>query len=134
MGSRRAMRLRLSKIHEVAADRPPGYAEDVISHGRIDGEWLDISDEDLAALRAKYRPALPSLATMAANAGSAVLSEAKALFYGDSPVSEEAISERLALCHACYQFLPGQNRCALCGCYAALKSRLRSQHCPLDKW
>jgi len=128
------MRLRLSKIHEVAADRPVGYAEDVISHGVIDGEWLDISEDAMAALRSKYRPALPTLPAMAANATRAAIAEAKALYHGSPPVSEDTIAARLAICHDCPQFLPNQNRCTLCGCYTALKARLRSQHCPLQKW
>lgn len=50
------MRLRITKIHDAAKDRPDGYVEEVLSRGVIDGEWLEISDEDLSDLRAKFRP------------------------------------------------------------------------------
>ena len=36
MGTRRAMRLRISKIREQAAARPHGYFEDVIARGIVD--------------------------------------------------------------------------------------------------
>jgi hypothetical protein len=50
------MRLRLSKIEEIAHTRPPGYLRDVLSHGVVEGEFLEISPESLSALRDTYRP------------------------------------------------------------------------------
>lgn len=49
------MRLRISKIEERAAERPPGYVQAVLSRGQVEGEWLEISPEALAELRAIYR-------------------------------------------------------------------------------
>jgi hypothetical protein len=51
------MRLRIAKIEARSAERPAGYVEAVLSRGVIDGEWLEISPEALAELRATYRPA-----------------------------------------------------------------------------
>lgn len=49
------MRLRLSRILEVAVVRPPGYVEELLALGVIDGEWLEIPDDTQPALRKKYR-------------------------------------------------------------------------------
>lgn len=50
------MRLRIEKIREQAKDRPAGYFEDVIAHGIVDGDFLEISHEAHEELRLKYRP------------------------------------------------------------------------------
>ena len=55
------MRLRISKIHELAATRPAGYLEDVLSSGIVSGDFLEVSAEAHAALRTKYRPAAPAV-------------------------------------------------------------------------
>lgn len=128
------MKLRLAAIHDSAAQRPPGYVADVLSRGRITGDWLEISAEQLAALRAKYRPATPALGTMAASAARAVLAETGARFHGAPAVPEETIASRMEICRSCIEFIPEQERCALCGCYSALKIRLRSQACPQGQW
>jgi hypothetical protein len=41
---------------------------------------------------------------------------------------------RLAICLECPEFDPKQGRCKICGCVAKLKSRLASDHCPINKW
>lgn len=48
----------ISAIHEVAPDRPAGYADEVLAAGNAvttpDGEFVDIPDEVYDALAAKY--------------------------------------------------------------------------------
>ena len=85
---------------------------------------------------------LPSLTRMAASASRALADEARSVF--SAPISQEEIAQRLSICHACPYFtansdsaelLTSENhRCVLCGCFLALKSRLRSSHCPAGKW
>ncbi len=129
------MKIRLAKIHEAAPSRPPGYVEAVLARGVVDGEWLEISDEAMADLRAQYRPpSLPSVGVMAANVARSAVAELKARISGQPEVPADEIARRLAICQACANFIPGQNRCSLCGCYAALKARMRSQHCPESQW
>jgi hypothetical protein len=53
---------------------------------------------------------------------------------GDSAVSEEEISRRIAICEACEHFRHSDRRCSKCGCYSNFKTRLRSQECPIGKW
>ena len=37
-------------------------------------------------------------------------------------------------CQPCEFFRASDNRCAKCGCYLALKTRLEAWHCPAGKW
>jgi hypothetical protein len=48
----------LQAIHATATKRPPGYVEDVLSRGTVDGDKVALSDEAYAGLVAKYRPAV----------------------------------------------------------------------------
>ncbi len=81
-----------------------------------------------------HRTCLPGLPAMAANLATAATQEAVAIARQAPPVSPEEVSQRLARCTACDRFLPVEQRCALCGCFVAFKSRLRSQNCPVGKW
>jgi hypothetical protein len=128
------MRLRIAKIHEAAMSRPPNYVQAVLSRGVVDGEWLEISDEALADLRQQFRQTPPPVAEMAVNLARAAADEAKAIFAGALAVPQESIASRMETCRACEHFIRDQNRCALCGCFAELKARMRSQHCPVGKW
>jgi hypothetical protein len=128
------MRLRITKIHEAAMSRPPNYVQSVLSRGVVDGEWLEISDEALADLRQQFRPTPPPVPEMDVNLARAAANEAKAIFSGALAVPQESIASRMETCRACEHFICDQNRCALCGCFAALKARMRSQHCPVGKW
>ena len=128
------MRLRIEKIHEAAMSRPPNYVQSVMSRGVVDGEWLEISDEALADLRQQFRPTPPPVPEMAVNLARAAADEAKAIFSGALAVPHESIASRMETCRACEHFIHEQNRCALCGCFAELKARMRSQHCPVGKW
>ena len=128
------MRLRIAKIHEAAMSRPPNYVQSVLSRGVVDGEWLEISDEALADLRQQFRPTPPPVPELAVNLARAAADEAKAIFSGALAVPYESVASRMETCRACEHFIREQNRCALCGCFAELKARMRSQHCPVGKW
>jgi len=129
------MKIRLAKIHEAAPSRPPGYVAAVLARGVVDGEWLEIDADALADLRDQFRPKTPpKVSVMAANLARAAVGEAKARVAGLPKLEAEEIERRMATCRGCENFIHGQNRCAMCGCFAALKSRMRSQHCPVGKW
>jgi hypothetical protein len=129
------MKIRIAKIHEAAPSRPPGYVEVVLSRGVVDGEWLEIDVNALAELRDRFRPkTTPPVSVLAANLARAAVGEVKARVAGLPKLTAEEIERRMATCRRCENFIHGQSRCALCGCFAALKSRMRSQHCPVGKW
>jgi hypothetical protein len=141
------MRLRLTKLDAMRETRPPGYAEDVLARGTIDGEWLDLPDDEAAALREKYRPPkkpedkpLPSVVKMVKNVAVAAASEAKARGAGAAALSDVDAAARLLICRGtdpssrCPELRASDDRCAQCGCYVARKTKWVSQRCPLGKW
>jgi len=44
----------LTELYSHSPHRPAGYAEDVISHGKLEGNRLTLSEESYNHLRAKY--------------------------------------------------------------------------------
>jgi len=52
------MRISVSKIKDVALDRPDGYLEDIMSRGKLsdDGNWLLLTDKDYMELKNNYNP------------------------------------------------------------------------------
>lgn len=81
-------------------------------------------------------PAYPPLARQAMNAAGAVGRVVKAVVKQE-PVqaSDEEQARRLVICHACEpHYDPAQDRCRKCGCRAAWKARLATEHCPLALW
>lgn len=152
MGARRTMKIRLDTLLAAAAKRPAGYLDDVISRGTVAGDHLEIEPMAMDELRRKYRetsaPAIvppprvpdgdqadyPAILTMAKSALKAGADEIRAVLNRATGVSDEEILRREQFCRSCEHFVFGQKRCKLCGCFAALKSRMRSQHCPIGKW
>jgi hypothetical protein len=49
------MRIPLVKIKLQAAGRPPGYYQYVVSRGRREGEYLVLTDEVYAEIKAMFR-------------------------------------------------------------------------------
>ena len=78
------------------------------------------------------QPALPSLGTMARNAAGAAVDAVASGFERRS--QEEANALLVAHCQPCEFYRASDNRCAQCGCYLALKTRLEAWHCPVGKW
>jgi hypothetical protein len=50
--------------------------------------------------------------------------------------SGEEQAKCLAICQGCEHYVAADARCSICGCYALFKTRLATEHCPLDppKW
>jgi len=48
--------LLLTELYSYSPHRPAGYAKDVISHGKLDGNRVMLSDEAYKQLTAKYAP------------------------------------------------------------------------------
>ena len=80
-------------------------------------------------------PELPPLQTQAANAakaaGRVLLAAAQR-----APVfaTKETQDSRMAICHACDQWIEKRKRCAKCGCFTDKKIKLATESCPLGKW
>jgi hypothetical protein len=80
-------------------------------------------------------PVYPPLAAQVAGVVKAAASTIAAAATGAQVLrSAEDQAACLALCEACDRWEPKDKRCLECACYGALKTRLATQHCPLDKW
>jgi len=49
-------------------------------------------------------------------------------------VSEEEKINRLNICRECEWFESENERCKKCGCWLAIKTYMKSEHCPINKW
>jgi hypothetical protein len=75
----------------------------------------------------------PSLVTQVGNALGALGRVVGAVVHGEKvTVSEEEQARRMEICRSCEHFDKG--RCKLCGCFKNLKTRLATEHCPIEKW
>lgn len=119
-------RHKLSKVRKQAEKRPPGYYEDVVSRGEVDGDELVISSEALATLREKYSG--PTLTELLTNFTGAMLRWGKA---GFPILPQDKIRARLDVCQSCEHWTG--SKCGKCGC-RQFKLWMATERCPLGKW
>ena len=54
---------------------------------------------------------------------------------GAPVVSPEEYKERLEICSGCeYKEEIRLPKCGKCGCYLAIKARMKNTNCPINKW
>lgn len=129
------MRIALKSIALQAIDRPDGYYEDVVDHGVVISDELELSKEAFDALHAKYA-ALPtprlSLREKAVNFGRATVKWAR---HGFPTRSLAEFLEVAAICEACPYWLQDRaiQSCAVCGC-GEIKHEWATERCPIGKW
>lgn len=49
-------------------------------------------------------------------------------------VSKKEASRRLNICKECKYYTPDTSRCKECGCYLLIKTKWKSEDCPIHKW
>jgi len=42
--------------------------------------------------------------------------------------------ERMKICNPCEFFSTNTGQCKKCGCFMAIKSKIKNMSCPIDKW
>lgn len=114
-------RISLENLNKCPAD----YVARVMARGTVQDGYLVANDPPRA---------LPSIATMAISAVSAVASEAKAVMQGVPDLSPEEVEARLALCRVCEFYRDDDGRCSKCGCFMEIKTVLRTSKCPVGTW
>jgi hypothetical protein len=70
------VRILLCEIERRAAERPPGYVEDVLSRGMVVGDELELSEEAYRELVAKYDPKRFPVVARAKREGQSLLTSA----------------------------------------------------------
>jgi hypothetical protein len=48
--------------------------------------------------------------------------------------SDEMAEVRMVICQSCPELFKPTNQCKRCGCFMAVKTKLESAKCPLEKW
>ncbi len=124
-----SIRIPISDVQERAKERPPGYFEDVMLHGRIEGDEVELEEAAYKELARKYSD--PSFLRKVVRAADAGLNWA---LQGFPVVTAEQHEVRQALCQACPHWESGLvDRCTKCGC-ASVKLWLATESCPIGKW
>jgi hypothetical protein len=124
-----SIRIPIQDVLERAKERPPGYFEDVMLRGRVDGQEIELEEAAFKALARKYSD--PSFLRKVASAADAGLNWA---LQGFPVVTNEQHATRMALCQACEFWEAGLvDRCTKCGC-SSLKLWLATEQCPVGKW
>jgi hypothetical protein len=99
----------------------------------VDVSKLHAERDRTAPARPEYPPAIVQLGTALAAAVRVVKASVRSEPVG---VDAEEQARRLSICEACPEYDAERKRCKKCGCFAALKLRLATEHCPLEppKW
>lgn len=113
-----------------AKSRPAGYLAEMIQNStKIDNNTLEIDTQKMLEIDAKWR--LPSYLQMIKNLASAAQSAAAS---GLDVRNGEETEAALSLCATCPYLVEDGFRCGHCGCYLDYKVKLKSWHCPINKW
>jgi hypothetical protein len=121
------MRIRLRYVVDAVPTKPDGYLAAVLAAGRVDGEWVELSDDDYLELATRF----PPLST--AKASSVVRSAVRWIAHGLHVAPEALQWERSCVCALCPAWDAGRRRCNECGC-TSLKHWLATERCPLGRW
>ena len=77
----------------------------------------------------------PSLPQQGKNLSDAIARSFKDLLEGeDIMVGKFEQRRRYDICQACKHFNGKHNRCMECGCYLNVKTKFKSEECPIKKW
>jgi hypothetical protein len=49
-------------------------------------------------------------------------------------VDESLFNQRYSICKACPELIKLTKQCKKCGCFMAVKSKMKAASCPLGKW
>lgn len=87
------------------------------------------------AYQVMEEPKLPSMTSMAGNLLKTAVNTVKTAVKGKSvSTSSLEANTRLAICQTCEYFRKSDQRCSKCGCFMAVKTYLKAEHCPVSKW
>lgn len=80
-------------------------------------------------------PSLPSMTKMARGITSSLLNTVKGVVQGQKiRVDDAEAARRLGICQTCPFFRHVDQRCSKCGCFMSVKTYLKAERCPVNKW
>ena len=132
------IKVKINKIREASNVRPAGYFDDVMSYGKVNGEYLELSDDDYALLSAKYSADIPppKISDLVTNFSTAITKWVSA---GFPTLDENEFTDRYKICSSCKfwdesaRFNLGKCKHTKCGC-TKFKIWMRTEKCPIGKW
>lgn len=78
---------------------------------------------------------LPPLTQQLKNVATTAVQAAKGVLQGgDLTVAQSEAERRMAICSGCPYYLAPREKCGVCGCNMAFKTRLVAGSCPKGKW
>jgi hypothetical protein len=122
-------RISLNAIAVVAAHRPPGYADELLAAGKVNGGALEIDQVSLHRVARKYRPTLTQLGIDLPRYGVAWTAVGKRLRTQAGYDAVRVICGQCSL-YSCDMF---RHHCKKCGC-GDIKPQLAATVCPAGKW
>lgn len=126
------IKLHLDEVKRAAVSRPPGYLQDILSNGYLDGSVISMDEDVFVRLRRKYSGNASNIDKIG-NALGAIRRIAAAGLHGEKiTVSNETQKSRMNICSQC-EFFTGIT-CRKCGCHIRFKAKLQTEHCPVGKW
>ena len=152
------MKISLKLLKEYSSKRPDGYYDDVVSKGRIEGSYLEITPSAYNALLQRYNnqttiqnvlnnvipllkresccsKSMPSVPVQLSNVIGAMVRVGENII-NNKPVliSDIDRDKRLEICGTCEHYNIEKKRCSICGCKMSIKVALSSEKCPNGKW
>ena len=128
------MLIRISDINNIEKYRPDGYKKNVISLGKISGDFLEISEQNYLVLLKKYRTSQPSMMDKFRGLSGTLLKFAKSGFL---LTESTLLKQRIKICGKCSKWdkeaFGGRGKCGICGC-SVLKHYILVAKCPMGKW
>lgn len=83
----------------------------------------------------KQSVSMPSMYKMVNNLKNSIINNVSSVYNGNAlNVSEEEAKKRLSICKSCEFFDQSRQRCSQCGCKLAIKTYLKAEKCPINKW
>lgn len=122
------MRIHLNAIMVKAEHRPRGYVNDCLTHGKVDGPWIEFDDEAWRFLCRKYRVLDLTRADLDENYAEATKPAAAR---GFEILPEEGYRARRRICDQCEH--SKAEECAVCGTNP-VRLYWRHARCPHVKW
>ena len=128
MLQRSTMKIKLSALQAKVQFRPPGYLDDCIAHGLVDGAFIEFSDDQWRYLCRKYRMLEPTAEDLAENYAAATVAPMQK---GFEIIQEDEYKQRLSICVHCEAY--NDEQCRVCG-NNPIRLYWRHAKCPRGKW
>lgn len=94
-----------------------------------------LDETRIKQLQSSNKQIMPNTGQMIRNFGQSVTRNIVSVASGNELRLEQKDADaRLNICKGCEFFDSLSQRCSKCGCFLAVKTYLKAEHCPVNKW